>query len=73
MAGDQSGSAPHCVAMVRLYFETPEGFQASCGPQAEEILADVPNYTDAEIVVQMSDVVINARRSKAREPHLHPG
>ena len=71
LAGDQPGSPPLYVAMAHLFFESPEAFQASFGPQAEAILADVPNYTDAQMVVQMSEVLINASRSEAGELHLH--
>lgn len=71
LAGGEPGSAPAFVAMIHLYFETVEAFQAAFGPQAETILADVPNYTDAEMVVQISQVRINASRSEAGELHLH--
>lgn len=71
LAGGEPGSAPPFVAMIHLFFESVEDFQAAFGPQAETILADVPNYTDAEMLIQISQVTINARRSEAGELHLH--
>jgi uncharacterized protein (TIGR02118 family) len=71
MAGETPDSAPTYVAMIHLFFESVEAFQNAFGPQAEAILADVPNYTDAEMVVQISQVLINASRSEAGELHLH--
>ncbi|WP_159691080.1 EthD family reductase [Cognatazoarcus halotolerans] len=73
LSGEEPGSSPSYIAMGHLFFDSPEAFQASFGPQAEVILADVPNYTDAEIVLQMSEVMINASRSEAGELRLHGG
>ncbi len=33
-------------------------FQAGFGPHAKEIMADIPNYTDLESVMQISEVVV---------------
>ena len=71
LAGEEPGSSAPFVAMIHLFFETVEDFQNSFGPQADIILADVPNYTDAEMVVQISQVLINATRSETGELHLH--
>jgi hypothetical protein len=35
-----------------------ESFQNSFGPNAEAIMADAPNYTNAEPTVQISEVII---------------
>jgi uncharacterized protein (TIGR02118 family) len=35
-----------------------DAFQNGFGPHAQEILADIPNYTDATPVVQISEVVV---------------
>jgi uncharacterized protein (TIGR02118 family) len=71
LAGGEPGSSAPFVAMIHLFFESVEDFQNSFGPQADIILADVPNYTDAEMVVQISQVLINATRSETGELHLH--
>jgi len=42
--------------MGHLYFDSVEDFQNSFGPNAEEIMADIPNYTNIEPVIQISQV-----------------
>ena len=44
--------------MCHLYCESPATFQAAFGPHAAEILADIPNYTDLQPVLQISEVVV---------------
>lgn len=56
------GGAPDApaafVAMGNMYFDSLEAFQNSFGPQAEEIMGDLPNFTNIEPVVQISEVMI---------------
>lgn len=49
-------SAPY-LFMVHLAFESVTAFQTAFGPIAEEILADIPNYTDLQPVIQISEVI----------------
>ncbi|MET0506685.1 MAG: EthD family reductase, partial [Burkholderiaceae bacterium] len=35
-----------------------EAFQSAFGPHAGEILGDIPNYTDLQPVIQLSEVVV---------------
>ena len=42
------GSPAPYSAMGNMYFESMESFQNSFGPNAEAIMADAPNYTNAE-------------------------
>jgi uncharacterized protein (TIGR02118 family) len=58
LSGGAPGSRPAYVAMGHLYFESVEAFQAAFGPHAPAIMADIPNYTDIEPVIQLSDVKI---------------
>ena len=46
------------IAMGNLYFESMESFQNSFGPNAEKIMGDIPNYTNIEPVIQISEVMI---------------
>jgi uncharacterized protein (TIGR02118 family) len=56
------GSTPQSIAMGHLYFESLEVFQASFGPHTDEIVADVPNYTNIQPAVQLSEVkLLNER------------
>ena len=52
---DPNAKAPY-AAMGNLYFDTLESFQNSFGPNAEEILADLPNFTNIQPTVQISKV-----------------
>lgn len=54
--GAPESSAPY-VAMFNMYFEKISAFQNSFGPHAEKIRSDVPNYTNIQPVVQISEVV----------------
>lgn len=56
LAGGAPDSPPIYVAMGHLYFDSVADFQSSFGPHAESIMADVPNYTNIEPVIQVSQV-----------------
>ena len=58
LAGGTPGSNPTYVGMCHLFCDTVEAFQAGFGPHADEILGDIPNYTDLTPVIQISEVVI---------------
>ncbi len=44
--------------MCHIFCESIAVFQAGFGPHAEEIMADIPNYTDQAPVIQISEVVV---------------
>ena len=46
----------HHQCICNLHFDSVEAFQAAFGPHAAEIMGDIPNYTDAQPVVQISEV-----------------
>lgn len=56
IAGGAPNSAAPYLAIGNLYFESVEDFQNSFGPHAEKIMADTPNYTNTQPVVQISEV-----------------
>ncbi|HXC89803.1 MAG TPA: EthD family reductase [Stellaceae bacterium] len=56
LSGAAPGSRPAFIAMGHLYFDTLEAFQAAFGPHAQAFMADIPNYTDIEPTLQISDV-----------------
>ena len=58
LSGATPGSPPAFVAMGHLYFDTAEAFETAFGPHAQEIMADIPNYTDIPPTLQISDVKI---------------
>ncbi len=58
IAGPTPGSRPAFIAMGHLYFDSVEAFQTAFGPHADAIMADIPNYTDIQPTLQISDVKI---------------
>ena len=58
IGGATPGSRPAFIAMGHLYFDSVEAFQSAFGPHAQAIMADIPNYTDIEPTIQISDVKI---------------
>ena len=71
VSGGEPGSKPTYVAMAHLFFDTVEAFQNAFGPNAEAILADIPNYTNVQPAIQISEVMINASRSDTGPMHTH--
>lgn len=57
LGGAAPGSEATYVVMGNLYFETMESFQNSFGPNADKIMADLPNFTNIQPVIQISEVV----------------
>jgi uncharacterized protein (TIGR02118 family) len=56
LAGGAPGAPPTYAAMGHLYFNSVAEFQAAFGPHAEAIMADIPNYTDIQPIIQISEV-----------------
>ncbi len=56
MSGGEPGSKPVYMAMGHLYLDSVEAFQKAFGPHAKAIMADIPNYTNIQPVIQISDV-----------------
>jgi uncharacterized protein (TIGR02118 family) len=58
LGGAEPGSQATYVAMCHLLFDSVEAFQGSFGPHAEAIMGDIPNYTDVQPTIQISEVKI---------------
>jgi uncharacterized protein (TIGR02118 family) len=58
LAGGAPGAPPAYIAMCHFFCASVASFQAAFGPHAQEILADIPNYTDLQPVMQLSEVVV---------------
>jgi uncharacterized protein (TIGR02118 family) len=56
LAGGAPGVKPMFVAAAHLLFETVADFESSFGPHTGEIMSDVPNYTNIEPVVLISEI-----------------
>ncbi|HXX33347.1 MAG TPA: EthD family reductase [Thermodesulfobacteriota bacterium] len=58
LSGAAPGSRPTYLVMGHLYFDSVEAFQTAFGPHAQTINGDVPNYTDIQPLIQISEVKI---------------
>jgi uncharacterized protein (TIGR02118 family) len=52
----QPGSKPAFAFMAHMLFDSVDAFQKAFEPHADTIMGDVPNYTDIQPVVQLSEV-----------------
>ncbi|HCI12947.1 MAG: ethyl tert-butyl ether degradation protein EthD [Gallionellales bacterium GWA2_60_142] len=59
LGGASPGSMPSYVAMCHYLFDSADDFMAAFLPHAAELQGDMPNYTDIEAVIQISEVVIS--------------
>jgi uncharacterized protein (TIGR02118 family) len=57
-----AGAAPDApapyIAMCHIFCDSLEAFQSGFGPHAQELLADIVNYTDLPPVIQISEVIV---------------
>ena len=58
LAGGQPGSQAPYIAVGHLTFDSAGAFQKSFGPNAMEILADIPNYTNTKPILQVSEITL---------------
>ena len=56
IAGMTPGSAAPYLAIGQLQFDSLEAFHSAFGPHAQEIMDDVPNYTNIQPVIQISEM-----------------
>ncbi len=71
LAGGTADAPPPYIAIAHLFFESVDAFNAAFGPVANDILGDIPNYTDLSPALQISEVLVNASRSETGELHSH--
>ena len=57
VAGGAPGSAAPYVAIGHVYVNSLDGFQKGMGQHGKEIMADIPNYTNIQPQIQISEVV----------------
>ena len=58
LAGGTPGAAAPYVAMCHIYCESVVAFEKGFGPHVQEILGDIPNYTNIKPIVQISEVTL---------------
>ncbi len=57
LSGFSQGIPPNYRVICRLYFPTAEAFQAAFAAAADQLLADLPHFTDIPVEVQVSNSV----------------
>lgn len=58
LSGRTPDAPPTYIATCHIYADSVEAYNAGFGPHAKEILGDLPNYTDVQPVLQISEVVV---------------
>lgn len=56
IGGQTPGAPAPYLAIGHLLFESVEAYQTAFAPHAPTILADIPNYTNAQPMIQISTV-----------------
>jgi uncharacterized protein (TIGR02118 family) len=56
LAGGAPGTAPAYAAIGHLFFDSMDAFQSAFRPVANAILADIPNYTNVQPALQISEI-----------------
>ena len=55
--GEPNSPAPY-LAMGNMYFNSVEEFQNAFAPNTDTIMGDLPNFTNIEPIIQISEVVL---------------
>lgn len=55
IAGMEPGSPPPYVAIGYMYFEDMDAVQR-CMTKADELMSDLPNFTDIQLQMQISEI-----------------
>lgn len=56
LGGPEPGSPAAYMVMGHMYFDSVEEFQIAFGPHSDALMGDIPNYTDVQPVIQISEV-----------------
>jgi len=58
LSGGSPGTDAAYVAMCHFLLDSAEEFEAAFAPNADALTGDIPNYTNVQPVIQVSEVVI---------------
>ena len=58
LAGGAPGQPAAYIAAGHLYVESLEAFQGAMATHGREIMGDIPNYTDQQPTILVSEVVV---------------
>lgn len=57
LGGAAPGSTAPFAGMGNMYFDSVKDFGKAFGPNADKIMGDLPNFTNIEPVIQISEVM----------------
>ena len=57
LAGGLPGTPANYKIIFRMYFDTLENFQTALSTVGNDIFADIPNYTDIPVELQVSNTL----------------
>jgi uncharacterized protein (TIGR02118 family) len=57
LAGGAPGAAAPFIGSCHFYFNSVEEFQKGMGAHGQELMADIPNYTNIQPTIQISEIV----------------
>jgi uncharacterized protein (TIGR02118 family) len=58
VSGGEPGSKAPYIAIGYLTFDSVAAFQGAFTPHVTEILGDIPNYTNVQPVIQISEITL---------------
>ncbi|KAB7885501.1 EthD family reductase [Poseidonibacter ostreae] len=58
LAGGVPGTPALYVVITQMTFDSIEAFQSIFAVHAEEILSDIPNFTNSQPQIQISEIII---------------
>lgn len=58
ISGSKRDTPPVYLVMAHIYFDTIEDFEKAFRPNEAEIMRDMPNYTNCEPIIQVSEVTV---------------
>ncbi|MBU2978731.1 EthD family reductase [Alteromonas sp. C1M14] len=58
IGGGQPGELAPFIAIGHLIFDSVAEFEQSFGPHAEKIMGDLPNFTNAQPQIQISEIKV---------------
>jgi uncharacterized protein (TIGR02118 family) len=56
ISGGEPGSRAPFIAVGHLFFDSTDAFQKAMAEHGEQLLNDIPNYTNAQPLIQVNEV-----------------
>ena len=56
ISGEEPGSPAPYVTTCHLLFDSVQAYQTSFGRHAQEIIEDIPKYTDSQPLIQIGEI-----------------